>query len=101
MPDTSAQFHPNLEFVKRFFIKVPSTKFRGNLLSWSHASACRHLNRQMEMTKLTNILHDCVNMPKNIQLPFCWLFLMGVKLGLSKNGMFREAQKLRVNTVQY
>jgi len=101
MSDASAQFQPNLEFVKRFFIKVPSTKFRGNSLSWSHASACRHLKRQMEVTKLTDILHDRVNMPKNIQLSFWWLFLMGVKLGLSKNGMFRQAQKLRVNTVQW
>lgn len=99
MPDTSTQFQPNLEFVKRFFIKVPSTKFCGNSLSQSHASACRHLKRQMEVTKLTNIFHDRVNMPKNIELPFCWLFLMGVKLGLSKNEMFIVAQKL--NTVQY
>jgi hypothetical protein len=92
MPDTSAQFQPNLEFVKRFFIKVPSTKFDGNSSSWSHAITCRHLKRQM-VTKLTGTLHDYVNMPKNIKLSFCWLFLMGVKLGLSKNGIFREAQK--------
>ena len=100
MPDSSAQFQPNLEFVKKFFIKVPTAKFRGNSLSQSHASTCRHLKRQMEVRKLTGTLCNYVNMPKNIQLSFCWLFLMGVKLGLSKNGMFREAQKLRVNTVQ-
>ena len=100
MFDISAQFQPNLEFVKRFFIKVPSTKFHGNSLSWSHASTCRHLKRWMKVTKLTGTLHDYVNVPKNIQLSFSWLFLKGVKLGISKNGMFREAQKLRVNTIQ-
>jgi len=100
MPDTSAQFQPNLELVKRFFIEVPSTKFRGNSLSRSHASTCIHLNRQMEVTKLTGTLCDYVHMPRKIQLSYWLLFLMGAKLGLSKNGMFREAQKLRVNNVQ-
>lgn len=68
MPDTSAQFQPNLEFVKQVFMKFPSTKFCGNSLSRSHASTCRHLKRQMEVTKLTATLRDYVNMPKNIQL---------------------------------
>jgi hypothetical protein len=87
MPDTSAQFQPNLEFIKRFLIEVPSPKFHRNSLSWSHTSTFRHMNRQMEVTKLTGALCNYVNMnKKHTQLSFCWLFHVGVKFGLSKNG---------------
>lgn len=64
MPDTSAQFQPNLQFVKRFLIKVSSTKFHKNSLSWRHASTFRHTNRQMDVTKLTDTVCYYVNMNK-------------------------------------
>ena len=54
-------FYPNLEFLDRFFVKVPSMEFHETSSIGSCAAACGQTDRQTDMTKLIGTLCGYAN----------------------------------------